>query len=327
MLETISTKMSHQQAPLFHDDEWLEAVAPGRWHRVSVEKKGRLVASLPYVEKVRQGISIVTTAPLTPYLGPWLAPTTARNAKRVGAEKNQILALVDQLPDRPIIRIPCNPLLRNVQPFYWRGYQLHVRYTYRLNDITNGDQLWQEMDNSLRGHIRKAEQQLTIRDDLGVEELYELAALTFKRQGLQVPYDLKMLKRLDEVMVGRNQRRILSAVDSVGRLHAANYLVWDDWMAYDLIRGADPSLRSSGAQSLLCWEAILFAGTVTKGYDFEGSMHENVERFFRSFGGSHVPYYFVEKLHPAFQLIQASKGLLKHFFTSAGRPHRTKDGR
>jgi hypothetical protein len=39
------------------------------------------------------------------------------------------------------------------------------------------------------------------------------------------------------------------------------------------------------------WEAIKFASTVTKRFDFEGSMIEPVERFFRAFGAKQTPYF------------------------------------
>ncbi|KZZ15518.1 hypothetical protein A3751_17170 [Oleiphilus sp. HI0080] len=39
------------------------------------------------------------------------------------------------------------------------------------------------------------------------------------------------------------------------------------------------------------WEAIKFASTVTKRFDFEGSMIEPIERFFRGFGAMQKPYF------------------------------------
>src|SRR5919106_2186938 len=57
-----------------------------------------------------------------------------------------------------------------------------------------------------------------------------------------------------------------------------------------LMGGSDPRLRTSGAMSLLMWEAIKFAGQVARRFDFEGSMLQPVERFFRAFGARQVPY-------------------------------------
>ena len=68
--------------------------------------------------------------------------------------------------------------------------------------------------------------------------------------------------------------------------------------------GGDPDLRNSGAASLCVWEAIKFASTVTKSFDFEGSMHEPIERFFRAFGAEQRPYFEVS--HTPSKLIKAA---------------------
>jgi hypothetical protein len=88
---------------------------------------------------------------------------------------------------------------------------------------------------------------------------------------------------------------MLFAQDAQGRLHAAAYIVWDEQAAYYLMGGADPELRTSGATSLLMWEAIKFASTVTQTFDFEGSMIESIERFFRAFGAKQKRYFRVSK--------------------------------
>lgn len=46
---------------------------------------------------------------------------------------------------------------------------------------------------------------------------------------------------------------------------------------------------------LLIYEAIKFASQVTAKFDFEGSMLEPVERFFRAFGATQKPYFQIKK--------------------------------
>jgi GNAT acetyltransferase-like protein len=134
-----------------------------------------------------------------------------------------------------------------------------------------------------------------------------LTALTFARQGQPMPYDIALVRTLDQACREHAGRRILLAEDLDGRAHAALYLVWDQATAYNLIAGADAELRSSGAQSLLAWEAIRFAATVTRSFDFEGSMLEPVERFVRGFGARQVPYFSVSKTNSV--LLEARSAL------------------
>lgn len=296
---------------IFMEPWWLDIVAPGHWHEVVVEKKGKIIARMPYVLKKNFGIRAITTAPLTPHLGPYWEPIKSKSSRRIGREKDLIFALVDQLPPVPIIRIPCHPDFANIQPFYWKGFDLSLRYTYRIEDLTDEGKIWEGFNDNIRGHIRKAEKLLEIREDLGIEKFYNINRMTFERQGHRIPYSYELVVRLDEVLSKKNQRKIFFAVDSDGRVHAANYLVWDKYSAYDLMRGADPELRNSGAQTLLTWHAMKFASAVTLKYDFEGSMIEPVERFFRAFGGQQTPCYIVEKISPLLKFAMAAKNLLK----------------
>lgn len=100
---------------------------------------------------------------------------------------------------------------------------------------------------------------------------------------------------MDTACAGHNARKILFAVDREKRIHAAIYIIWDKNSAYYLMGGSDPDLRHSGATSLLVWETIKYAATVTKRFDFEGSMIEPIERFFRAFGAQQSPYFHITK--------------------------------
>ena len=88
---------------------------------------------------------------------------------------------------------------------------------------------------------------------------------------------------------------MLFAQDEADRIHAVAYIVWDEHAAYYLLGGSDPDLRTSGAASLLMWEAIMRARRVTDVFDFEGSMLKPVERFFRAFGARQTPYLNVSR--------------------------------
>lgn len=76
--------------------------------------------------------------------------------------------------------------------------------------------------------------------------------------------------------------------------------------------GSDPILRSSGAISLLRWESIKYSSSVTKSFDFEGSMIEPIERFMRSFGAIQTPYFAISKTNSKLlKIYQGLKCLLK----------------
>src|SRR5437016_6181953 len=50
---------------LFQQPWWLDAVAPGQWHTVTVRHGTEIAARLPYVLRKKLGLVLVTQPPLT----------------------------------------------------------------------------------------------------------------------------------------------------------------------------------------------------------------------------------------------------------------------
>ncbi len=278
---------------LFEEPWWLDAAAPGAWGAVELEEGGRIVARLPYTVATNRGLTVLSQPPLTPTLGPWVEPTEGKPARRLEVEKTRFTELVEQLPPHHVFRQNFAPAVTNGLPFHWAGFSSSLRYTYRLEDLSDLDAIWSGFSESARRQVRKAEKSVEVRDG-EVETLIALQAMTFARQGLKPPSGA-LVRRLDEAAGARSARRLLTAVDTAGQTHAALFLVWDERAAYYLLGGRDDEFATSGALSLLLWEAIRFSAGVTQVFDFEGSMVESIERFFRSFGGRQTPYLRIER--------------------------------
>lgn len=294
----IALSESEPSIPLFSRPWWLDAMAgEDGWDVVVVEKGGELHASLPFVRKRLYGFTVVGQPILTQHLGPWIKPMSGKYATELARQKDLYSELIAGLPRFDRYLQNWAPARDNWLPFYWQGFKQTTRYTYVLPDLSDESALWDGLQQNIRREIRKAAERFAIqvRTDLNIADFYALNRQVFERQGMPAPYSLEHLKRLDDACVRRECRRIFVAQDSEGRRHAAVYLVWDENSAYYLMGGGDPKLRSSGATSLCMWEAIRFAATVTKRFDFEGSMLEPVERFFRGFGAIQVPYFSISK--------------------------------
>ena len=280
---------------IFQQPWWLDAVAPGRWSEATVTRDGRVVARLPYVMRGASRLRMLTMPPLTQTLGPWTERPSAGAARALAAEMDLLTALEAALPPAAGFVQHFSPTMLNALPFYWAGYRLELRYTYRLHDLRSPEALWDGLRGNIRREIRKARRQLEIRDDLGLDRFYAVWTKTFTRQGLQPSISMSQLERLDAACADRNARAMLFAHDAAHRVHAVVYVVWDNDAAYHLLGGADPELRTSGASSMLMWEAIRRAAAVTDVFDFEGSMLKPVERFFRAFGSRQTPYLRVSR--------------------------------
>ena len=290
--------------PLFSQAWWLDATAgEGAWDVALVEKGGGIVAAMPYVPRQRYGFTLLGQPALTQTLGPWLRETEGKSATRLAQHKDWLQALIAQLPPFAHFTQNWHWQMSNWLPFYWAGFQQTTRYTYILQELSDEQELWQGLQENIRREIKKAGNrlQLRVRDDLTVDDFLVLNRMTFARQDMALPYTEAFVHKLDQACVARQASKIFIAEDEQGRRHAGVYIVWDGNSAYYLMGGGDPELRNSGATSLCMWEAIKFAATVTKRFDFEGSMIEPVEKFFRAFGAQQTPYFTVSKT-PSFIL-------------------------
>jgi hypothetical protein len=296
---------------IFQQPWWLNAVAPRDWAEVTVKRGSEIVARMPYTVKKRYGLNYLLMPPLTQNLGPWLRSSKAKYAKKLGQEKKIARELIDKLPSFDLFRQNFSPTVTNWLPFYWAGFKQSTHYTYRLEDLTDLDAIWKGFRANIKTDIRKAKKAVSIRDDLGIDRFLSVYALTFQRQGREQPHSKELVCRLDEACSKREVRKIFFAEDSRGRIHGVLYLIWDQDTAYYLMGGSDPELRNSGAGSLLVWEAIQFAATVTRAFDFEGSMIESIERFFRAFGAKQVPYFHVTKMSRRMSALIACRDFAK----------------
>jgi Acetyltransferase (GNAT) domain len=281
--------------PIFHQPWWLDAVAPGSWDAATVERGGRTVATLPFVVRGPRWFRVLTQPPLTPFLGPWISHEEGAKYATALGDQMELQALLEaQLPTAAAFHQNFSSSVLSCLPFIWAGYRAEVRYTYLLQDLSSEDALWDGLAGNIRREIRKARRQLEVREATDVDRFYDVWAKTFERQGAAAP-DRARLERIDAACAARGARVMLFACDEAEQVHAVAYVVWDRHTAYYLMGGGDPSLRNSGASSLLLWDAIRRARTASQVFDFEGSMLRPVERFFRAFGGRQTPYLHVSR--------------------------------
>jgi Acetyltransferase (GNAT) domain len=308
---------------VFEQPWWLDSVAPGRWDEAVVRHGDDVVARLPYTTRRRYGRTTIVQPHLTQTLGPWLAPTTCKYARRLEGEKRLLGQLIEALPPFDFFRMNFSPALTNWLPFYWAGFEATVRYTYRIEDLSDLDRVHSEFQEGVRRGIRKAQGPLEVDHDYPLEHLLRLNAETFARQGLRTPYSDAFVRRLDAACAARGARRILAAIDANGRAHAALYVAWDERTLYPLINARDPELQAFGSNTLLYWEAIRLASDVSRVFDFEGSMLEPIEHFVRAFGGRQTPYFSVWKAGVAARSVLAVRSARR----ALGRRARTRLGR
>ena len=248
--------------------------------------------------------------PLTPVLGPWLRPNAAKQKQQLGSEMGLVGELIDQLPEADIVSHSLSPRLTNWLPFYWRGFSAELRYTYRLEDTSDLDRVWSEFRGNVRGHVRKASKAVEVRSTDDVESFLRAFRPTVARAGLPTRME-NVIRRIHGACREREANTILLAVDASEQVRACSMVVYDDASAYHILSGRDDHQPPVGAPSLLVWEGIQHAAARGLAFDFEGSMIEPIERFFRDFGARQTPYLRIGKSSTRGRAVLAVRSLLR----------------
>lgn len=242
--------------------------------------------------------------PYTPYLGPiFQYPPNVNEYDRRSFEIKVAEQLIALIPDSKDIRFKWQPGADNWLPFYWKGFSQTGKYTYLIRTDADKEQLFSGFKDSLQRQIRKAEKQLSVHVSDHPGNAIRLLEKSLDQRSAGTPIRKKTLLAIDQAAKDHQARTILEAADQQGRLHAAIYLVEDADAMYYLYGGYEDAFRDSGAMSLLFWKAIQMAAKKQLIFNFEGSMIQGVERFFRSFGGQLTPVSFIYRSNPLFRMV------------------------
>ena len=268
------------------------------WDVVIVIENDQIVGTLPYsFQSGKNGIYICQPR-LTQTMGPWLRDQAFDiHREKLGFQKRILSKLIDRLPEFLNFDQNFHHSITNWLPFYWKGFKQTTFYSYVLDDIGNYNNIWENFSADARRRIQKAtdDHKLKIVDKMDCAAFYELNKMTFDRKQLEIPYTLELVTQIGRACEDRNSGKILIAQNEQGIIYSSVFLVWDQNSAYYLMGGTDPQFKNSGASSLLIWESIKRLSAETSRFDFEGSMVESIENFFRSFGASQIPYFHITK--------------------------------
>lgn len=290
---------------IFETMWWLEAVAPEyEWQEYLIkDSSDSVVARTVFPNK-----SFVMPK-YTQTIGIWLNPEISESDFYGNERKRIIQELISKWPKNVNINIDSEN--QYFLPFLWSGYKVRPMITYRITDLSDIDAIYLNFAKVVKKNIKSATNKTDIVDSDDVSILKKLVCQTFALQGRKAS-GLEIIDRIFKTTQANNAIKLLYALDKkTGEPHSGVLFVYDDNRCYYLIGGTDPKYRSSGANSLLIWEGIKFASKVSKAFDFEGSMIEGIEQFFRQFGGTPITYYNIQRNGIFSELFDVFKPRLK----------------
>lgn len=281
---------------------WLDAVCGhDNWDVIVYEKGNNILGAMPYFVKQKLGMKYITQPQFTQHNGIWLNyPSNMNESKRISFEKEVISAIMEQVENLGLTYYMQNysPSLTNWLPFYWRGYTQTGYYTYRIEDISNAEELFKKFQSNKRKNINKALRNgYVVQYDLSAQDFYHLHELSLKKQGKKISYSFELFERIYNAAYKNGAGCTIYARNNEEKPISALFNIWDSKWGYNLISAIDPDTRNFGVADLLVYSMIGFLSDKVKGYDFEGSMIPGVEESFRHFGAHQTMYFTIRKIY------------------------------
>jgi hypothetical protein len=290
--------MQSPQGAVYAHPAYLDVVAPG-WQAIEVWQDQTLLAIMPLYIKSKGGMEYALQPSFCQYWGIFFAPGgEVGNYKHFSLRRKIVKAVLEVIPKS--IRwflFGFAPEFDYPHPFHWEGYELKTRFTYRLDLSLGNAALEKAFGSDTRYDIRKAAGLgLLVKSSLDGSQLEKLILANHASgKHLLKPAELVVLRTLIPVLVEQHLGFLLEVQDGQGQtVAAALFGSFAGKTAY-LMSAQSPTGSSQGAMTLLLDKAIKKSAESDQVFDFEGSMIEGIEGFFRGFGGVPVPYLTIEK--------------------------------
>ena len=296
---------------VFEESWWLDIVAPGKWSDAVVKDGDRVIARLPYVFDK----GVITNPTYTQTLGIWMDPSLREKDKggsNIHKQKELIGELIAQLPKSKRISIILDHSQSYILPFRWLDFRIEPTFSYRIRGVNEIDVRTELYGKTVKKNIKAASRHVSIDTDCDdLEILVNMQDKTYKRQGRSNPVDRNVTLDIMKKTVEQGHGKLLVARGEDGRAHSAGFFIFDERICYYLLGGFDPEFNSDGSQNLLLDAGIEFAQGVSRDFDFEGSMVEGIENFYRQYGGDLVTNYHVSKQRLIYDIEDIMKPRIK----------------
>ena len=288
---------THHTMNLFRQKALWEAMSPDVQELIYRDGNIELRFYYSYVKKF--GLTFLRNPAFVAYAMPaW------KNKPQHAHEQNRIWQLaLAQLPQADVVEWHWHWSCGEINP---KGIQASMHHTRIL--FLEHSHLWDGFKPALQRQIKKGKRSLRIQASANASVLFNMHAESLRRQNEKPLYTLEQCEAVVNFCQQHQQGTVLAAYHNQ-EIVAAILVAWDHETTYYLCGGSSSVGQAHGAMSYLLWEAIQAAQLRgAKQFDFEGSRHEGIDRFFAGFGAKKIPYTVFEKKGPwLYQKIRSLK--------------------
>ena len=286
---------AQEYVPLFMQPWWMDAVCAGKqWDVLLAEDEaGEIIGAMPYLLRKRAWYKYIVMPQQTQIGGIWVTPEVTADKWKTA----EVCRIIKEQIDRMGLAYYYQQFMPGslcVSPMRALGFKTKERTTYRVEDLSNLDELIASFSKNKRRQLQKA-LSLHVEHHMDIEDFYRFHSRCLVSRKRKIGYSREFLLVLERKAKRQDQCQVLSICNADGQVYAAAFLVWDKAYMYYLIPAYDPAFGDSGAGALLVLEAMKLAREKHVRFDFEGSMERGTAKHYKQFGSTPTPYYSVEK--------------------------------
>jgi hypothetical protein len=292
---------------IFNSEWWLNAVCENGNYEIIALESG---INLPIYIVKKWGMKFILMPPFTPWYNLNISYENGmKEANKLSYDKDIISEIIDKMPKADYVQLALSPETTNWLPFYWKGFEQTTAYTYLINTNKPLEQLFTEIGKK-KNNVHKADKLgFTVFEDDNIDFFYSNYIKTLQNSPNSVIYPKRILNAIYNNAKEQQSGKIISVKDDKNNTLASTLYVWDHQYLYYLISVRNTDFTENCAVSKVVWEGIQLAHEKQLTFNFEGSMVEPIEHFFRSFGAKQTPYFKLKKFNS--ELLRVGNSFLK----------------
>lgn len=189
-----------------------------------------------------------------------------------------------------------HPDIKNLMMFLWKNYSLTPGYTYQFNfkSLSNNNiQLY--YNERTKRYLKISQRNHLLICPVSNDDFYNVIKKTYSFRKTPVPFSKNFFVSFTEKLSKCGLLHKKAVIDNDGNVHAVAAIIYDSKSANLILNGSDPQFRKYGGNVMIIDNMINFAKSNSGIFDFEGSMHQRIESFYRGFGAELVSYFTVNK--------------------------------
>ena len=218
---------------------------------------------------------------------------------------------------RPLGTLALPPIITDVRPFQWAGFDLHPRYTYTAELPHKSSAV---SKSALKAANRAAREGFSLAKDTRIEEIFQLVNETATEQGFRFPNSLTSLQGLEE-RLGPTKFIKHSIVDSEGQIVSGGVrLIGESGTALGWIQGTRRSALKHGVAQLMQKSVLEELSTMgATSYDYIGANIKSVALAKASWGMRLATYYQLTAPKKTAKLVEGVKNRVRPSYLNIRR--------